>query len=143
MEKLDSLLVYAEDHGIDVDWFPMNRAESLSVPLGNDTYGIAIDPFKIKSTPDLIHKLAHEIGHCETGSFYNRYTKFDIRQRHENRADKWAIGQMVPVSDLDEAVADGCCEIWELAERFGVTEQFMKKAVCLYVHGNVATELYF
>lgn len=143
MDKLDSLLVYAEEQGIDVDWFPMNRAESLSIPLGSDTYGIAIDPFKIKSTPDLIHKLAHEIGHCVTGSFYNRYSDFDCCQKHENQADKWAIGQLIPVDDLDEAVADGCTEIWELAERFGVTEQFMKKAVCYYVHGNVATELYF
>ena len=31
----------------------------------------------------------------------------------------------------------------ELAERFGVTEDFVKKAVCLYVHGNLAAELYF
>lgn len=50
---------------------------------------------------------------------------------------------MISVEDLDEAIAQGCTEIWELAERFGVTEQFMRKAVCLYVHGNVATELYF
>ena len=45
--------------------------------------------------------------------------------------------------DLDDAVAQGCTELWELAERFGVTEDFVKKAVCLYVHGNLATELYF
>lgn len=143
MDKLDSLLAYAEEQGIDVDWFPMNRAESLSVPLGNDTYGIAIDPFKIKSTPDLVHKLAHEIGHCITGSFYNRYSDYDCCQRHENRADKWAINHLIPVNDLDEAVACGYCEIWDLAEHFGVTEEFMKKTVCYYVQGNVATELYF
>ena len=47
------------------------------------------------------------------------------------------------MDDLDDAVAEGCTELWELAERFGVTEGFMKKAVCLYVHGNVAEELYF
>ena len=36
------------------------------------------------------------------------------------------------------------CPIWGvLADRFGVTEDFIKKAVCYYVHGNVATELYF
>ncbi len=29
------------------------------------------------------------------------------------------------------------------ADRFGVTEDFIRKAVCLYVHGNLATELYF
>lgn len=27
--------------------------------------------------------------------------------------------------------------------RFGITEPFIKKAVCYYVHGNVAEELYF
>ena len=45
--------------------------------------------------------------------------------------------------DLDDAVANGCTEIWELAERFSVPEEFIKKAVCYHVHGNVATELYF
>ena len=67
----------------------------------------------------------------------------DCRQRHENQANRWAIQTLIPVDDLDEAVAEGCTEVWELAERFGVTEEFMKKAVCLYVHGNLATELYF
>ena len=87
--------------------------------------------------------LSHEIGHCATGSFYNRYSPYDLRRRHENRADKWAIRRTVPVEQLDEAVAGGCTEIWELAEWFGVTEQFMRKAVCLHVHGNLAAELYF
>ena len=44
---------------------------------------------------------------------------------------------------VDDAIADGCTELWELAERFGVTEDFIRKAVCCYVHGNLATDLYF
>ena len=143
MDNLISLLDYAEDQEIDVDWFPMKRASSLSIPLGEDHYGIAIDTQKIGSHPELVHKLAHELGHCMTGSFYNRYSDFDCRQRHENRADKWAVKHLIPVEDLDDAVASGCTEIWELAERFGVTEEFARKAVCYYVHGNLATELYF
>ena len=87
--------------------------------------------------------MGHELGHCLTGSFYNIHTAVDSRQRHENRADKWALKHLIPVDELDAAVANGCSEIWELAEHFGVTEQFMKKAVCYYVHGNLATELYF
>ena len=31
----------------------------------------------------------------------------------------------------------------ELAEKFGVPEPFMRKAVCYYVHGSMATELHF
>ena len=44
---------------------------------------------------------------------------------------------------ISEAIADGCTEVWELAERFEVTEDFVKKAVCYHVHGNLATQLYF
>ena len=95
-----------------------------------------------KPVQERVH-LGHEIGHCVTGSFYNRYAAADSRDRHENRADKWAVKQLIPVEELDKAVAEGCTEIWELAERFGVTEEFIRKAVCYYVHGNLATELYF
>ena len=66
-------------------------------------------------------KLAHELGHCETGSFYNRYAKLDLRQKHENRADKWAIQHLIPVEELDEAVADGYTDLPSLAEHFCVT----------------------
>ena len=45
--------------------------------------------------------------------------------------------------ELDEAVASGCTELRELAEHFNVTEEFMKKAVCWYTHGNLACDLYF
>lgn len=133
----------AQEHNIEVIQFPAKENGSVSVTLGDGRYFIGID----KSVQDggaieRIH-LGHEIGHCITGSFYNPYAAMDIRQKHENRADKWAIQNLVPVEDLDEALGDGCTEIWELAERFGVTEDFMKKAICYYSHGNVAAELYF
>lgn len=138
-----ALYAYAEQRGIDVDWFALGRAASLSAPLPGDTYAIAINPWKMDSLARETVCLAHELGHCETGSFYNRYAKLDIRQKHENRADKWAVKHLVPVDELDEAVADGHTELWELAEHFGVTEDFMRKAVCRYTHGNLAAELYF
>ena len=135
------LYAYAERRNIDVDWIPMRRATSLSVPLG-DGYAIALDPWKLGTLAQETVCLAHELGHCETGSFYNRFAKLDVRQRHENRADKWAIRRLVPEDDLDAAMADGCNTIPALADRFGVTEPFMRKAVCWYAHGNLAVEMY-
>ena len=135
------LYAYAENRNIDVDWIPMRRATSLSVPLG-DGYAIALDPWKLGTLAQETVCLAHELGHCETGSFYNRFAKLDVRQRHENRADKWAIRRLVPEDDLDAAMADGCDTIPALADRFGVTEPFMRKAVCWYAHGNLAVEMY-
>ena len=88
-------------------------------------------------------RLAHELGHCITGSFYSRYTPLNTRQRLENRADRYAVRRLIQPEALDDAVAEGCTELWQLAEHFGVTEDFMKKAVSLYTHGNLSAELYF
>jgi len=142
MNVLD-LYNLAEQQNIEVieTHLPENGSLSLMDERGNCYIGID-ESVMDGDALERVH-MGHELGHCLTGSFYNRYTPYDLRQRHENRADKWAILQLVQEEALDEAVADGCCEIWNLAERFGVTEQFMKKAVCYYVHGNVAAELYF
>ena len=78
-------------------------------------------------------KLAHELGHCETGAFYNEYSKFDIRAKHERRANKWAIKKLIPEDELKEACTF-CYNRYELAEHFGVTEDFMQKALDYYIN---------
>ena len=138
-----ALYDFAKQQNIEVIPFPMPENDSMSIMTEDGSCFIGIDP-KIQDggVQEKIH-LSHEIGHCVTGSFYNIYAAVDSRQRHENRADKWAIRQLIPVDALDDAVAHGVTEFWELAEQFDVAEEFARKAVCYYVHGNVAAELYF
>ena len=143
MYPVPALYDLALQKNIEIMSYPMTENGSMSIMLDSGRCFIGIDESVLDGGVEERCHIGHELGHCLTGSFYNRYTQFDIRQRHENRADKWAIREMIPVEALDEAIADGCCEIWELADRFGVTEPFIKKTICLYVHGNVATELYF
>lgn len=143
MKALQTLYHLARTEQIVVDRFALSSREALSIMDNEGNCFIAIDPEKLASENDERSKLAHELGHCLTGAFYNRYSDFDCRQKHENTADKWAVRELVSVDELDEAIAQGCTEVWELAERFGITEPLMRKAVCLYVHGNVADELYF
>ena len=78
--------------------------------------------------------LAHELGHCVTGALYNPYSAYNIRAKHETRADKWAIKKLVPKDELEEAVSEGNTECWQLAEYFGVTCEFMAKAIMYYNH---------
>lgn len=142
MRILD-LYTFAEKRNIAVIDTSLPETGSLSLMTDDGTCYIGMDQSVMDGDAvELVH-LSHEIGHCETGSFYSIHTAVDCRQRHEHKADKWAIKKLVPVDALDDAIADGCTEIWDLAERFGVTEQFIRKAVCYYVHGNLATELYF
>ncbi len=143
MKSLHSLYSLAHQENIPVDYFRLQKREALSVQLPDGTCAIAIDPFRLQSEADERTKLSHELGHCLTGSFYNTYSPCDLRQKHENRADKWAITHLLPPEDLDTAIAEGCTELWQLADRFGITEDLAKKAVCYYVHGNLAAELYF
>lgn len=140
MKGLMELYCIADTEKITVDSFDLEAREALSFTDDAGACYIAIDPFKLSSSADEKTKLAHELGHCMTGSFYNRYAAADIRQRHENRADKWAIKKLIPEDELEEAVACGYTEAWELAERFNVTEDFMKKAMCWYVHGTLAED---
>ena len=142
MTTLLDLYEYAENQGIDVDWVPLEQATSLSIPLPDGSYAIAVNPWKLDTLEQETVCLAHELGHCKTGSFYNQYAALDVRQRHENRADKWAIQHLIPVEDLDEAVVEGCEDIPALSEHFCVTEDLMRKAVCWYTHGNLAAEMY-
>lgn len=140
---IQTLYDFAQQNNIRVRNFPLPEFGSLSVQSDGGYCYIGIDKeIQDGSVQERVH-MGHELGHCMTGSFYNRYAAADCRQRHENRADKWAVKQLIPVDELDTAIAAGCTEIWELAERFGVTEEFARKAVCYYVHGNLATELYF
>ena len=124
---------------IDIDYFLFSRAESMSAPLGKGCV-IAIDPSKIRSQADEMVKVAHELGHCETWSFYSPGEDYFIRQRGENRANKWAIKKLIPQDGLMEAVQHGITEPWELAEYFNVTQAFMETALWYYARGNMCME---
>jgi len=141
--EIRNLYDFAQQQNIEVLNFSLPQTESMSVMLENGQCFIGMDDsVQDGGARERVH-LSHELGHCVTGSFYNIHAAIDYRQRHENRANKWAIQALIPVEELDDAIAEGCTEIWELAERFQVTEEFVRRAVCLYVHGNVAAELYF
>ena len=130
--RLIALYEYAEQQGIDVDWFSASQVTSMSLPLPDGTCCIAIDPWKMETLEQETVALAHELGHCETGSFYNRYAKMDVVKKHENRADRWAYKKLVPKDELKKAYLQGYREIWELVEYFQLPEDFLCGAIEYY-----------
>ncbi len=136
MADLLDLYDLAEIHNIGVYWFDLGAAESLSLQMEDGSCAIAMDPWRLPTVADETVKLAHELGHCETGSFYNRYAARDVRQKHENRANKWAYKKLIPEDELKNAVRQGYHEPWELAEYFGVTEAFLRGALEFYNRGT-------
>lgn len=143
MKDLRYLYDVAEENNIPIIPFPLKETGSISIQDEDKACYIGLDEHTINTESEQKVHLAHELGHCVTGSFYNRYSPLDVRQKHEYRANKWAVKHLISEAELDEAVAEGCTEIWSLAEYFNVTEDFMKMVVCWHVHGNLSAELYF
>lgn len=129
--KTEKLYNLAENKGIKLDFYPMPKNHSAVLDL-DGKYFIAIDPMVLDSQALERVCLAHELGHCETGSTYNIYSPLDLRAKHENRATKWAVDTLIPRTDLDAAIKKGYRDICSLAEYFSVTEEFMKKAIEIY-----------
>lgn len=131
MKNLNELYQIAQNENIDVYCLDLLATKSLSM-CRNGKSAIAIDPFTLSDSSEEAVLLAHELGHCVTGSFYNLYSDFDIVAKHELRADKWAIKKLIPKDELNDAFAHGIVEPWDLAEYFDVTEEFIRKAVEFY-----------
>lgn len=141
---METLALYqdAMDDNIPVIFLNIPESGSMCIQLDDGQCFIGMDlDLLFDNSRRRVH-LAHELGHCKTGSFYNRWSAQDVRQKYENRADKWAIEKLIPENELNAVVARGYTEPWELAEYFGVTETFVKKAVCWYQHRNLAAEQY-
>ena len=106
------------------------KSGSISFMAESGNCYIGINSEEMTEAEQAVHK-AHELGHCVKGAFYNRYSSFDIISKHEYTADKYAIKTLVPKDELLRAFKTST-QIWELAEIFGVTEDFMIKACEFY-----------
>ena len=129
---METLKLYnlAEKSGITVDRFSLPENGSVSLLHDGKLY-IALDS-NIKTNAEERVCLAHELGHCETLGFYNMYAPVDVRSKHENKADRWAIKRLVPEEKYRRALRNGYTDINSLAEFFDVTDEFMEKAVQYY-----------
>lgn len=135
----DILTLYSDLENVGVRFFhwmiPDRQAVTVEV---NGQIGIFMDFAAIGTTTEEKIAVAHEGGHILTGSLHKLSSPYDLIRRHEIRADKWAINKLVPKDELEAAVNAGRTELWELAEEFGITVDFMKKAVHYYKYGNLA-----
>jgi Zn-dependent peptidase ImmA (M78 family) len=116
----------ADDENIKVDNFKMNACKSLSLIDDDNNCYIALN-----DTENALERFAHELGHCLTGAFYNRYAKCDIKAKSEYKANKWAIKKLVPADELKRALKKGY-NVFELSDYFNVSESLIEFAYNYY-----------
>ena len=118
--SIDDLYKLAEEKGHEIVRYDLPQSGSVSVCIDGKC-AIGIDPHL--SGADELEHVAHEMGHCETGTFYTQDTDESTKARWEYKARKWAFEHIVPPEEILNAFRDGTRDSWELAERFGLNEE--------------------
>ena len=130
MTTYEKLLSAANRTDAIVSFEPCRVSPSYSLRV--DGYSsIFFDEKRLPSSAEKTAAFAHELGHCETGSFYNVNTPLETKGRQEYRANKWAVQKVIPWTKLRIALRQTTA-LWELAEHFEVTEDFVLTAIDVY-----------
>ena len=125
------LIDYADKKGIYIENTAPPSIPSLAMRIGSTTLAVAINDREMTEAQKKTH-LAHEIGHCETESFYTPKAPLQTRSRCEFRANRWAANKLLPRPKLERAMKKGAVEVWQLAEIFGVEEALVRFACNYY-----------
>lgn len=125
---LREIYLFADNKGFNVWYYPFKTIKSMSTPQGD----IAMNTDKLKSKAEELCHLAHEIGHIETGSFYKLDADSSTIRKAETAANRYAVNLLISKERLDRLAQNGYVTPWQVAEHFGVTEDFAKKAIRYY-----------
>lgn len=123
--------------------FSEERSKAVTIQLPhNGTIGVFLDRRSMTQAEERA-ALLHEGGHCATGTTHSVCSPCDLIEKHEHKANKWAVKKAVSKAELEAARKAGCRNLYELADYFGLPESFMAKIVCWYDHGNLDVEFYY
>lgn len=92
-------------------------------------YAVFLDFSKIRSTRLLRGVCYHELGHLGTGALHKLDSPYELVERSEYRANRWAAEHHLTVQDFREAFSWGYTELWQLAEYFELPEKDIQKAL--------------
>lgn len=128
MFELSDFYEYCDNNSVDI--IPYDNAPSKGTTVrDNDQYAIFLDFTKIHTTKDLRGICFHELGHAATGALHKVSSPYELVERSEYRANRWAAQHFLRESDFREAFSYGCKEIWELSEYFELPEEDIKNAL--------------
>lgn len=133
----EDLYLIAEQEGVSVLTFPLPECTAMAMPNGEDKYVVGMDPsvFENKKRERVV--LAHELGHCESGAVYTRYQDKLHRAKAEYSATKWAVHKLIDRDEFISLLKKGY-RVWELAEEYDVTEDFIKEVYHFYCELEIA-----
>ena len=128
MFEISNFYDYCKKHQVDVIPYSGCPHPGATIRDGKH-YGIFLDFSKIHSTRVLRSVCRHELGHAATGALHKVDSPYELVERSEYRANRWAAERFLTEEAFREAFAAGCREIWQLEEYFDLPEQDVKSAL--------------
>ena len=128
MFEISDFYNYCKAHQVDVIPY-LGCPQPGATVRDQGYYAVFLDFSKIRSTRLLRGVCCHELGHAATGALHKVDSPFEMVERSEYRANRWAAETFMTESDFREAFAAGCTELWQLAEYFDMPEEDVSKAL--------------
>jgi len=121
---------YAYCRAHDVDVIPyFGCPQPAATMRDGDFYAVFLDFGKIRSTRLLRGIFCHELGHVATGALHKVDSPYELVERSEYRANRWAAERYLPEAEFRTAFAEGYTEPWQLAEYFDMPERDVRAAL--------------
>ena len=130
MEHLEKVYDKIDKAGIKTFNFKIPGSKATIESEGQ--YGIFVDYEKLEDSQEEFMVLAHEYGHCKSGSTHVLNSPCDLIAKHEFKADKTAVFEFLPIEKIHESILYGCRNIQEIADYLDFPPKFVKRAIEIY-----------
>lgn len=104
------------------------RCPAVTIEIDGN-YGIFVDYGQIDTEDDEFMTMAHEWGHCKTGTTHPIGIDDVIIRKHEYKANRQAVLTFLPFNRLLDAFRSGCKFPFEIAEHLELPENFITMAL--------------
>ena len=121
MFEMSNFYHYCKENQVDVIPFAGCPQPGATIRDGS-YYAIFLDFTKIRSTRLLRGVCYHEMGHAATGALHKVDSPYELVERSEYRANRWAAENYLSEQDFRAAFSEGYTEPWQLAEYFDLPE---------------------
>lgn len=128
MFEISDFYNYCTQHNVAV--IPFDRCPQPGATVRDqDFYAVFLDFTKIRSTRLLRGVCYHELGHLATGALHKVDSPYELVERSEHRANRWAAEHYLTKEAFLQAFRQGCTEVWQLADYFELPESDIRSAL--------------
>lgn len=133
MVTFESIYTALDKQDVRLYVYPIGFAPAATIECGGK-YAVFLDAEQgtAGGLRRMKQYLCHECGHCATGATHAVSGPYDLIEKHEYKANRWAIEHFIPFDALQQAVQRGYTQPWQLAEYFDMPQEFVQQAVRHY-----------